>query len=89
MYKIRLYILDTSSRAIKAIDNIKKILNEELPGQYSLEIKDVFENTDMAQQDKIMVTPTVIRFMPKPGKRIIGDFSNKAMVLKGLGIAKN
>ena len=87
MYKIRLYILDTSSRAIKAIDNIKKILDEELPGQYSLEIKDVFENTDMAQQDKIMVTPTVIRFMPKPGKRIIGDFSNKTMVLKGLGIA--
>jgi circadian clock protein KaiB len=83
---LRLYIAGQSPKSIKAIANIKKICEENLQGSYELELIDLYERPELAQVDQILALPTLIRKLPPPLRRIIGDLSDTERVLVGLDI---
>ena len=83
---LRLYVTGNSIRSQQAIANLYRICREELKDQYNVEIIDVLEQPQRAEDEKIMVTPTLIKQLPPPLQRIIGDMSNTEKVLLGLDI---
>jgi circadian clock protein KaiB len=83
---LKLYITGNSVRSQQAIANIYRICQEDLGDQYNVEIIDVLEQPQRAEEEKIMVTPTLIKQLPPPLQRIIGDMSNTEKVLLGLDI---
>ncbi|GBF80869.1 circadian clock KaiB family protein [Aphanothece sacrum] len=85
-YLLRLYITGNSIYSRRAITNLLRICHEELRDQYSVEIIDVLEDPQKAEQEKILVTPTLIKQLPPPLQRIIGDMSNTEKVLLGLDL---
>lgn len=85
-YILRLYITGTTSRSISAITNLKKICEEYLEGRYELEVIDLYQKPSLAKGDQIIAAPTLIKKLPLPFRRIIGDMSNKEKVLLGLDL---
>ena len=85
-YTLRLYITGATKRSTMAITNLKKICEEYLEGQYDLEVIDLYENPNLAEGDQIIAAPTLIKELPLPFRRIIGDMSNKEKVLLGLDL---
>ncbi len=83
-YLLKLYVTGSSSRSDSAITNLRRICEEELEGQYQLEIIDVLEFPDQAEDARILATPTLIKSLPVPLRRVIGDLSDKEKVLLGL-----
>lgn len=85
-YLLKLYITGTNPRTELAIANLKRICETELEGEYSLEIIDVIEDPEAAEQDRILATPTLIKQLPPPLRRVIGDLSDRDKVLFGLQV---
>ncbi len=85
-YTLRLYITGTTNRSVMAITNLKKICEEYLEGLYDLEVIDLYKNPNLAEGDQIIASPTLIKKLPLPFRRIIGDMSNTENVLLGLDI---
>src|SRR5690348_16323312 len=85
-YILKLYISGDSPRAKAAIANLERICREDLAGLYSLEIIDVLKNPGAAEADKILATPTLVKQLPPPLRRVIGDLSDKDKVLLGLEV---
>jgi circadian clock protein KaiB len=83
---LTLYVTGTSPRAKIAIANLQRICDQELAGQYELEIVDVLEHPQRAEDEKILATPTLIKQLPPPLRRVIGDLSDKEKVLLGLAV---
>ena len=83
-YLLRLFVTGASTRTGTAIANLQRICEQELQGQYDLEIIDVLEFPDLAEDEKILATPTLIKSLPLPLRRVIGDLSDKDKVLLGL-----
>lgn len=86
-YNLRLYVAGQTPRSIAAIANLKKICDAHLSGRYDITIIDLMKDPALAQRDQIVAIPTLIRQLPEPLKRIIGDLSNVEKVLVGLDIA--
>ena len=86
-FKLRLYITGTTPRSERAIANLEKICETDLKDLYDLQIIDVLENPQLAEDEKILATPTLIKDLPPPLKRIIGDLSNSEKVLLGLDLS--
>ena len=87
-YILRLYITGASSRSAIAIENLKKICEEYLQGRYELEVIDLFQHPVLAKDEQIIAAPTLIKQLPLPFRRIIGDMSDKDKVLTGLDLIK-
>ncbi len=85
-YVLNLYITGRTSCSQRAIVNLKKICSENLKGKYSLKIIDVLESPHLAEVEKILATPTLVKELPLPIRRIIGDLSQVESVLFGLDI---
>jgi circadian clock protein KaiB len=85
-YSLRLYVAGQTPKSITAIANLKKICDEHLPGRYQIEIIDLMKDPALAIRHQIVAIPTLIRQLPEPLKRIIGDLSNTERVLVGLDI---
>lgn len=85
-YVLKLYVTGKTSRAERAIQNMRKICNDDLGGRYELDIIDVLERPQLAEEEKILATPTLIKQIPPPLRRIIGDLSDRDRVLLGLDI---
>jgi circadian clock protein KaiB len=85
-YVLKLYVTGLTPRSQDAVKNLKKILNEDYKGVYSLRVIDVVKHPNLAEDDKILATPTLIKILPPPVRRIIGDLSNKEKVLLGLDL---
>ncbi|MBD3224853.1 MAG: circadian clock protein KaiB [Caldithrix sp.] len=85
-YTLKLYITGKTSRSETAIANLKEICDKELAGQYELNVIDVLDSPQLAEDDKILATPTLIKSLPPPSRRIIGDLSDKEKVLLGLDL---
>ena len=85
-YLLKLYIAGNTPRAQRAIGNLLRICEEELADKYEVEIIDVLEQPQLAEDDKNLVTPTLIKQLPPPLQRIIGDMSNTETVLLGLDL---
>ncbi|CAN5116354.1 hypothetical protein BH09GEM1_BH09GEM1_39500 [soil metagenome] len=85
-YLLRLFVTGASSRTGTAIANLRRICEQELEGQYDLEIIDVQEFPELAEDEKILATPTLIKSLPLPLRRVIGDLSDTEKVLLGLEV---
>jgi circadian clock protein KaiB len=85
-YLLRLYVTGSTPNSVRAIDNIKKICEEHLKGHYELEVVDLYQKPNLAQGEQIIAAPTLIKKLPLPLRRIIGDMSNTERVLVGLDL---
>ena len=83
---LRLYIAGQTPRSIAAFSNLKRICEEHLAGRYRIEVIDLVQNPQLAAGDQILAVPTLVRRLPEPVRKIIGDLSNADRVLVGLDI---
>jgi circadian clock protein KaiB len=87
-YTLRLYVAGTTPQALRAISNIKRICEEHLRGRYELQVIDLYQQPQLAQGEQIIAAPTLIKKLPLPLRRIIGDMSNEERILVGLDLRK-
>ena len=85
-YVLKLYVAGHSPKSVNAIANIKELCETNLPGHYVLDVIDLYQQPHLAQGEQIIAVPTLIRKLPSPLRRIIGDMSNTERVLVGLDI---
>ena len=85
-WELRLYVAGQTPKSVKAFANLKKLCEEHLAGQYRIEVIDLIEKPQLAQGDQILAIPTLVRKLPEPIKKIIGDLSNTERVLVGLDL---
>jgi circadian clock protein KaiB len=85
-FELRLYVAGQTSKSIEAFANLKKICEENLQGKCSIEVIDLLKDPQLAKGDQILAIPTLVRKLPQPIKKIIGDLSNTERVLVGLDI---
>jgi circadian clock protein KaiB len=86
LYRLRLYILGTSNKSRAAEENLRRICEHELAGNYELEVIDVLERPEQAEQDRVLATPMLIKLEPAPQQRLVGDMSLTEKVYLGLGL---
>ncbi|MCL4310558.1 MAG: circadian clock KaiB family protein [Actinomycetota bacterium] len=86
-WDLRLYVAGQTSKSVLALTNLKKICEEHLGSKYSIEVIDLSKNPQLAKGDQILAVPTLVRKLPPPLRKIIGDLSNTEKVLVGLDIA--
>ncbi len=85
-WELRLYVAGKTPRSVLAFDNLKKLCEEHLAGRYEIEVVDLLENPKLARGDQILAVPTLVRKLPPPLRKIIGDLSNTERVLVGLDL---
>jgi circadian clock protein KaiB len=85
-YHLRLYVAGQTTKSLAAMTNLKRFCEEHLAGRYDIEVIDLIKNPQLAAGDQILAIPTLVRRLPSPLKRIIGDLSNTEKVLVGLDI---
>ncbi len=85
-WELRLYVAGQTPKSVIAFANLKKLCEEHLQGQYTIEIIDVLQHPELAKQDQIFAIPTLVRRLPPPLRQIIGDLSNRDKVLLGLDL---
>jgi len=86
-HELRLYVAGTTPKSLRAVQNVKRICDAELPGQYTLEVVDVYKEPGRLARDQVVAIPTLIKLAPGVVKRLIGDLSQEAQVRRGLGLA--
>ena len=84
VWNLRLYVAGQTPKSLTAFSNLKKLCEEHLPGRYQIEIVDLTKQPHLAQNDQIVALPTLVRKLPEPIKRVIGDLSNLERVMVGL-----
>ena len=85
-YILRLYVSGSSGRSLQAVHNLKKICEEHLPDEYDLEVIDIYENPTAAREEQIIAAPTLVKKLPEPIRKFVGDLSNTQKILVGLDI---
>jgi len=86
MWELRLYVAGQTPKSMTAFANLKKLCEEHLEGKYKIEVIDLLKNPQLAKGDQIFAIPTLVRKLPEPLKRVIGDLSNTERVLVGLDL---
>ncbi len=85
-WELRLYVAGQTPKSLQAFANLKRICEQHLPGTYDIEIIDLLKNPQLARGDQILAIPTLVRKLPAPVRKIIGDLSNTERVLVGLDL---
>lgn len=85
-WDLKLYVAGQTPKSVAALANLKKFCEEHLSGKYRIEVVDLVENPRLARSDQILAIPTLVRRLPSPIRKIIGDLSNSERVLVGLDI---
>jgi circadian clock protein KaiB len=85
-YVFRLYVSGTTPRSTRAIQSLRKICEEHLTGQYDLEVVDIYQQPGRARDDQVIAAPTLIKSLPLPLRRFIGDISESERILTGIGL---
>jgi circadian clock protein KaiB len=85
-WELRLYVAGQTPKSLAALANLKRICEEHLHGQYRIEVIDLMQNPQLAREDQILAIPTLVRKLPEPLRKIIGDLSNQERVLLGLDV---
>jgi len=85
-YKLRLFITGSTPRSTRAIENLRRICAENQDVTFDLEIVDVYQHPEATQELQIVATPTLVKILPEPARKIIGDLSDKERVLAGLNL---
>jgi circadian clock protein KaiB len=84
LWELRLYVAGQSRKSVTAFGNLKKLCEEHLAGRYTIEVIDLIENPQLAEGDQIVAIPTLVRKLPEPLRKIVGDLSNTERTLVGL-----
>lgn len=87
-YNLRLYVAGQTPKSLAAVSNLRQICEAHLAGRYTVEVIDLMDNPQLAARDQILAVPTLVRQLPEPLKRIIGDLSKTDRVLVGLDIER-
>lgn len=87
-YVLRLYVTGMTPRSIRALENVRIICEEHLRGQYELEVIDIYQQPALAKGEQIIAAPTLIKKLPLPLRRVVGDMSSTERVLLGLDIRR-
>jgi len=87
-YILRLYVTGSSGRSLKALQNLKKICEEHFPDDYDLEVIDIYEDPAAAREEQIIAAPTLVKKLPRPLRKFVGDLSNTQKILVGLDLYK-
>ena len=85
-YDLRLYVISTTPQSMRAVANLRRICDEHLPGRYSLEVIDLAKHPALAEGEQIIAAPTLVKKLPLPLRRLIGDLSQTDRVLLGLDL---
>ena len=85
-WRLRLYVAGQTPKSLQAFANLKRICEDHLEGQYRIEVIDLIETPQLAKDDQILAIPTLVRKLPEPVRKIIGDLSNTERVLVGLNL---
>jgi circadian clock protein KaiB len=85
-YVLRLYVAGMTPKSLQAVENIKRISEEHLEGRYELEVIDISQQPEVLKKHNLIATPTLIKELPKPIRRLIGDLSNKERIIVGLNL---
>jgi circadian clock protein KaiB len=85
-WRLRLYVAGQTPKSITALANLKRLCDDHLAGRYRIEVVDLQKRPQLARRDEIVVIPTLVRQLPPPLRKIIGDLSNQAKVLVGLDV---
>ena len=85
-YVLRLFVTGATPNSIRAVTNMKQICEQHLKGKYSLEVIDVYQQNNIAEEEQLIALPLLIKKFPLPERRLIGDMSDTQKVLKGLGL---
>ncbi|MGI8744078.1 MAG: circadian clock KaiB family protein [Bryobacteraceae bacterium] len=85
-YDLRLYVAGTTPRSMRAVQNITRLCEAEMPGRYNLDIIDVYQQPARASEDQIVALPTLVKELPLPRRKLVGDLSREEQVRKGLGL---
>jgi circadian clock protein KaiB len=86
VWDLRLYVAGQTPKSVTALSNLKKLCEEHLAGKYRIEVVDLLQNPKLARGDQILAIPTLVRRLPSPIRKIIGDLSNSERVLVGLDV---
>ena len=86
MFDLRLYVAGQTPKSIAALANLRRICNEHLVGRYKIEVIDLLKNPTLARGDQILAVPTLVKKLPSPVRKILGDLSNTERVLVGLDL---
>jgi circadian clock protein KaiB len=84
IFELRLYVAGQSPRSVRALENLRRVCDEHLAGRYNVEVIDLLVNPALARGDEIVAVPTLVRKLPEPIRKIIGDLSDTERVLVGL-----
>lgn len=87
-FKLSLYVTGSSPRSAKAISNVRAICEEHLAGRYDLDVIDLYQQPEKAREEQVLVAPTLVREMPEPIRKLVGDMSNEDKVLYSLRIQR-
>lgn len=85
-YLLRLYVAGTTALSVQAIANIRQVCEQELVGRYDLEVVDIYQSPERAKDDNIVAVPTLVKQLPSPLRKLIGDLSNCERILVGLDL---
>ena len=85
-YTLRLYVSGATPGSTRAIENVRAVCEEHLPGRYNLEVVDIYQQPGLAEDDRILATPTLVRRLPLPLRRLVGDLSEPERVLGRLNL---
>jgi circadian clock protein KaiB len=85
-FLLRLYVTGTTPRSAKSIENLKRFCEKHLKDQYEIEVIDIYQQPGLAAENQIIAAPTLIKRLPLPLRRLVGDFSNQERVLSGLDL---
>lgn len=88
-YVLRLYVTGMTPRSIRAVENVRAICEEHLQGRYDLEVIDIYQQPTLAEGEQIIATPTLIKKLPLPLRKVIGDMSSRERVLMGLDLQRS
>jgi circadian clock protein KaiB len=84
---LRLYVTGTTARSTRAITNLRQLCEQHLPDRYELEVVDVYQQPELAAREQLVAVPTLIKRLPLPLRRLVGDLSNRQRVLAGLDLS--
>lgn len=87
-YVLRLFVTGLTARSARAIRNVREICDEHLEGRYDLEVVDLYQQPVLAREEQVIAAPTLVKKLPLPTRRIIGDLSERDRVLAGLGLGR-
>ncbi len=88
IWALRLYVAGSSSKYLRAFTNLKRMCEDTLAGRYEIEVVDLLDRPELASADQILALPTVVRMMPLPSRRVMGDLSDTNRLIAGLGIER-